>query len=187
MAYCGHVLKSGVAQVGEGGIGHEPVFVVVHEGEEVGVGEDCFSFLLVGEAEVVHLELYDGFVVYLGESVELLLLHHELLHGEAVIEAREGVDVAVEGMEGEDGDGVVGVGVFPVSVHHGVVDGQYLDGVHACLDGPLYHGLEVAEVAHSVALGGAEGEDGDDNSCCLPAVAAEGWSGVGLDPHLAWL
>ena len=70
----------GIAQVAEGGVGLQPLFVGFVETAESVRCQYFFSFLVEDEPEVVPLRLVHSFVVHGGQGVQLFLAFFELCH-----------------------------------------------------------------------------------------------------------
>ena len=152
-----------VAQDTESGIGNQPVFVLFVEVLVLLGLHHFFAFFAEGKAEVVALGLVHTFVVNLAQSVELpegLLIF--LLFG-GVGKGAYLAQVDKHGVESIDGNGLVGVGVYPASCHSGVVDGQNLQRALTGLYGPVNHLLQIAKVAYTLAAFSTKREYGH---CC---------------------
>ena len=173
-----------IAQIGEHGVGNQPVLVVVEEGLEILLLHHFLPLLLIRHSQVFHLQGNHLLIVNLLQGIQFLLLHQELLHRQLVLQPGQSIDVAIERMESIDADGVVRVGILPLARHHCVVDGQNLDGVHLRLHHPLDERLQVAKVTHTITLGRAEREHRNHHACHLPAVAVQVRPVIRLHPHL---
>ena len=152
--------SEGIAEHREGGIGTQPLFVVLEEGLEAYGAEALLSLLLVDVADVGTLGVVDAFVVNLLEGIEfdtLCLVIGSLLF---VLEGRKLAQVEILRMEGVDRDGVVGIGVSPGAGDGGVVDGEDLYGLLVSEYSPVDKTLEVAKVTYAEAAFAAQGEDG---------------------------
>ena len=184
---CGPVAEIGrmvaVAQGAEVAVGWQPVGIVVAESLEAAgafhlgtpFGEECAQELL--------FQLPNGFVVQFLAGVEGQTLGLVLLVGFAVaLRAR----IEVEGMEGKDGDGAVGITVARSARSGRIVDGQNLHGTHARGGGPDDELLEVAKVAHAETALAAEREDGNHHARTAPSGIGPLHTGemVGMNPSV---
>ena len=134
--------------------------------------------------------------------MQVLLFQFENLH---IIEGRQGIqllptflessecllvgkrqlpEVGINGMQGMDADGIVGIAVRKGALLRGVIDGQELNGVHSGLCCPVGHLLEVAEVTNPLTALCAEREERHHKACHLPMRHREPYLtiGKGNDP-----
>ena len=149
-------------------IGAEPVFVALHKLLVFGRLAGIASLLGIDLAEIGVLEAVDSFVVDLGESVEARRLGGIPLAVLLVLYSADGFETHIHRMESESGVGAVGVGVGPSAGLGGVVDREHLHYLLACEHTPVYHLLQIVEIAYAVVFVGAEREHGNRRACALP-------------------
>ena len=133
-------------------IGLQPVVVVGHEGLEIGCLRDLLTLLLIQCRQVFVLHAVYGLVVAVRQCVELLTTTHELGHRRLRTQGTCGLQVHIVRMESAGADNVVGVGIVPVAVGRGVVDGQQLNDFHARRRGPVHQASQITEIADAIRL-----------------------------------
>ncbi len=145
-----------LAQGGVACVWYEPRLCLFEEPLVCGGAHRLGTFLCVEFAQVCVLEVVDALVVYLRQGVELggCLLKVLLLC--RVGEGGQCAQVGVLRMQRKDADAAVRVGVGPGMRDGGVVDGEQLQHVLSRLRHEVYHGMQVAEVAHALASGSAQ-------------------------------
>ena len=106
--------------------------------------------------KIFPLGFVDGFVIDGGQGIQLFLPFVEVCHGFFILQCSQLLQVGVHRMESIDGDAVIRIGIRPCMRHGSVVNGQNLYGFLFGAYRPVNHTLQVAEVAHTKALFGAE-------------------------------
>ncbi len=141
-----------VAQGAEGGIGPQPRLVAAEKLDELLRSQR--SGTLFGEQllQIGGLRGVDPLVIHLRKGVELLAQLSVFRHGPLVGEASHSLQPQELRMERIGRIGVVGIGVLPGSGHRGVVDRQDLNHLESGRPGPVYHLLQIVELAHAEAL-----------------------------------
>ena len=163
----------GVAQVAVACVWYEPFFVLL---KEFAVFVRCHhgrALLLEDDAQVADLSVVHAFVVYLRQCVQFLAQFLHLLSQSLVFDLRQCREVGILRMQGEDADAGVRIGVGPCVCGRRVIDRQNLEYALAHASHPVYHLLQVAEVAHSETRCRAEREHRHERSGTFQVVAAE--------------
>ena len=113
----------------------------------------CFLTLFLEEChEVFVLHAVNGFIVAIGQGVQFLTATLELRHRRLGTQGTCGLQVHIMWMKSAGADDVVWVGIVPVAIGRGVVDGQQLYDLHTRLCGPIDHSAQIAEVANAIRL-----------------------------------
>ena len=170
-----------VAQRGVSGIGHKPGISLIEELFEITGTQYPLSLLLKEQAQVIHLGSHDLLIVYLRQCVEPLSYSLIVFALRGILEGWQLREVHILRMESEDGYATIRIGVVPVVMKRGVVDGQNLQHALSGTGHEVNHLLQVAKVAHPKAGGRTQGEYGYERSS-QPRVA-DGKEGHGNRVH----
>ena len=185
----GPVLEAGrpvlVAQQAERGVGREPMGVRLNENAELLRRRHLTAAFVVELAEIGLLHARHGLIVAVAEGIELAPATVVRRHALLVRELAGGLKVDIMGMEGVDGNGVVGIGVGPSARLSGVVNRQDLYHFHSRLCRPVDHPPQIAEIADAIGVLAAQGEDRHDHSGHTPDVFPDTEDAAVEHEHLA--
>ena len=102
-----------IAQVGEGSVWLQPLLVLLIEGLEPLGFEYLRAFLLIHFPHIAAFQVVHSFVVDLWQGIHSLAFLLIFRHLSFVSQLTQLMQVEVHGMQREDADAVVGVGVGP--------------------------------------------------------------------------
>ena len=126
----------------------QPVGILLREMLAGRGGQVLGPALLVGLAQILGLKLHHPGIIHLRKGVQLLL---QLLVGRILLHPHIR-KMDVDGMQGERRNRAVGIGIPPLPLAGGVVDGEQLqDALPGALH-PVHELGDVAEFAHAEAL-----------------------------------
>ena len=149
------------------------MLVLLHELLESVCLHCLFAFLLEYDAQVFRLCVVHALVVNLFQRIEFFAQRLVVLGFLLVLDGRQLPQVGKLWMQGEDADCRIRIGVGPCVCGRGVVDRQDLQHLLVGLSNPVYHHLQVAEVAHSEASLRAQREHGNQGSGELRVINLE--------------
>ena len=154
-----------ITQVREGGIRHEPMGILAHKfGVILGSGKD-FALGVKKLTQVAALLRVYLYVIHLCQGIKgvkaVPICRFRLL----IVESTQLTQVNIHGMEGIDGNAVVGVRVKRRMRCRSVVDGQNLQDALLRLQAPIDHCSQIAKVAYALTALTSEREHGDSRTC----------------------
>mmetsp|Transcript_6306 Transcript_6306/g.16140 ORF Transcript_6306/g.16140 Transcript_6306/m.16140 type:complete len:726 (-) Transcript_6306:375-2552(-) len=178
-----------VPQPAEDPVGPDPALVALEEGLELLALEHLGADGLVDLPQeaplgIDHLRVVHGAVkfrleilvplnirVVLGvvEALNFLLRLRFEVGGDAL----DRLHAEVEGVQGKDGDGGVGVRIPLVPVRRRVCDGKKLQDLHLGPGAPVGHGLEVKKLPHAHAVLAPQAKDGERDARAAPLGLVE--------------
>ena len=153
-----------VAEITILGIGHQPIALFFKELLKVLTLHHLLALLLEQQFKIRRFGVVHAFVINLRQRVKFL---PQGLESHAVfffLQQRQRIEVYILRMKGKNTDATVWIRVGPGVRCGAVVDGQHLQHALICLCHKVYHGLEVAKIAHAKAAFGAQREHGHKGS-----------------------
>ena len=133
------------------GIGHQPLAVLGKEGAVVLTVHHAPTFLYVYLAQILFLSLHHSLIVYLLQSIELLLLVGVVISPIGICQRRQLAQVGILRMQSKHAYTTIGVAICPCMVNGSIVDGQHLQHALSGRCHKVYHSNQVTKVAYAEA------------------------------------
>ena len=155
------------------GIRLEPVFVVSDEGLKVLGVEYGTALFLEQHLQVFGLHTFHSLIVAIGQGIQLPTTTQELGHLRLGAQCAGSLEVDIVWMQGKHADDIVGIGVVPTTIRRGIVDRQYLDELHTCSYGPIYHAAQIAKIAHAIRVFTTQRKDRNGHTGSTPRLFSQ--------------
>ena len=163
-----------IAQRAPHGVGTQPVAVALCKAAVFLALERSGTILGENLAQVFNFGTYDSLIVDGVKCIEMASEHSVMISTLLVGEHADSLRTQKHRMQGEDRVGAIGIGVDPCAGLYGVVDGEHLQHLLPGQHTPVYHLLDIQEIADAEVLLRADGEYRDGGAGGLPVVAVGG-------------
>ena len=150
------------------GIRFEPILVLSKPLFELLRVERLLSLFLEELTDISRLHTINGLVVAIAEGIKFLTLTMIGSHLSLALQLAQCLKVNVMRMEGKGRDDVIRIRVAPGVAGRRIIDGQQLNGLHACSYCPVDHSAKITEIAHTIRMLASKRENRHHDSSCSP-------------------